>query len=68
MRRKIKALWRLLKSNDWILIVQKPNGARSFDVSMTDFEAQRMGMFMHNYFKETGEALETVNEILNSKR
>lgn len=67
MKRKIKALWRLLIHNDWILIVKRKSGGRSFDICMTEREAQRMGMFMHNYLEETENALEIVNNIINEK-
>lgn len=65
MRRKLKAIIKILFSERYILVTKKCDYT-NFDYTMSDFEVKKYCLFIHNFLQDGDDAINEFNEIINS--
>lgn len=65
IRQKIAGILRIIATKEFLIVTKDElNDNWQISIGMSEDEAKRMGMFIHNYLHETGEALKEVNKII----
>lgn len=68
LRQKIAAIIRIMVTKEFLIVTKDEiNDVWQISIGMSEDEAKRMGMFIHNYLHDTGEALKEVRKIIEQK-
>jgi hypothetical protein len=64
--RKLKAVWKLLFCRQYMLVTTEMDSDRvRFDMTLSDHDVKRYGLFLYNFYTEQDEVLREVNDILD---